>query len=114
MLTRRRDGCTRSQDDTSHRICDQLAGLDLSNSGHVTVESGPKAIPSQKQQQGGPEAAATPLPGTAPALSSLDLAGVAALIKSGGARRVVVMAGAGISVSAGIPDFRTKGACWFV
>lgn len=44
-----------------------------------------------------------------PVLPSLDLAGVADLIKSGKARRIIVMTGAGVSVSAGIPDFRTPG-----
>jgi NAD-dependent SIR2 family protein deacetylase len=42
----------------------------------------------------------------APRLESLDLAGVAGYL-AGGARRVVVMMGAGASVSAGIPDFRS-------
>lgn len=40
-------------------------------------------------------------------LQSLTVEGVADLLKSGRAKRVVVMAGAGISTSAGIPDFRS-------
>lgn len=44
-----------------------------------------------------------------PVLDSLDLQGVAQLIQSGKARRIIVMCGAGVSVSAGIPDFRTPG-----
>lgn len=44
-----------------------------------------------------------------PLLPSFDLAGVAALINSGRVRRIICMCGAGISVSAGIPDFRSPG-----
>jgi hypothetical protein len=44
-----------------------------------------------------------------PLLESFDLNGVVELIKAGRAQRIVVMAGAGISVSAGIPDFRSPG-----
>jgi len=44
-----------------------------------------------------------------PLLDSLDVGGVAAFIKSGRAKRIIVMCGAGVSVSAGIPDFRTPG-----
>ena len=40
-------------------------------------------------------------------LSSFDLEGIAQLIATGKARRIVVMCGAGISVNAGIPDFRS-------
>jgi len=45
-----------------------------------------------------------------PVLPSFDLRGVAELLRSGKAKDVVVMVGAGISVNAGIPDFRTKGS----
>ena len=48
-------------------------------------------------------------PAKPPLLDSFDIDGVAKLIKDGKARNVVVMCGAGISVSAGIPDFRTPG-----
>lgn len=51
--------------------------------------------------------AAGPPPSTR--LTSPDLPGVAALLASGAACRVIFMCGAGISVSAGIPDFRTPG-----
>jgi NAD-dependent deacetylase sirtuin 2 len=44
------------------------------------------------------------------ALASLDLKGVAQYIKSGACKRIIVMTGAGVSVAAGIPDFRTPGS----
>ena len=44
-----------------------------------------------------------------PQLSSFDLRGVAEYIATKQCRNIVVMCGAGISVSAGIPDFRTPG-----
>lgn len=40
-------------------------------------------------------------------LKSRDVKGLAEYIKSGKARRIVLMSGAGISTSAGIPDFRS-------
>ena len=40
---------------------------------------------------------------------SEPIAAVAELIRSGQCRRVIVLTGAGVSVSAGIPDFRTPG-----
>ncbi|KAL4433418.1 hypothetical protein ABPG77_010271 [Micractinium sp. CCAP 211/92] len=42
-------------------------------------------------------------------LPSFDLEGVAELIRAGRVRRIICMCGAGISVSAGIPDFRSPG-----
>jgi NAD-dependent SIR2 family protein deacetylase len=44
-----------------------------------------------------------------PVLSSFDLAGVAAAIREGRCKNIIVMVGAGVSTSAGIPDFRTPG-----
>jgi NAD-dependent deacetylase sirtuin 2 len=45
-----------------------------------------------------------------PLLSSFDIEGVAKYITEAPACRIVVMCGAGISTSAGIPDFRTPGS----
>ena len=41
---------------------------------------------------------------------SLDLEGLAQYIRKSNCRNVVVLTGAGVSVSAGIPDFRTPGS----
>jgi len=42
-----------------------------------------------------------------PQLETFDLKGVAEKIKAGDCKRILVMTGAGVSVSAGIPDFRS-------
>jgi NAD-dependent SIR2 family protein deacetylase len=44
-----------------------------------------------------------------PNLSSLTIEGFADYIKAGRAKKIVVLCGAGMSVAAGIPDFRTPG-----
>ena len=44
-----------------------------------------------------------------PLLTSFDLQGVAQYITSKNCQNIIIMCGAGISVSAGIPDFRTPG-----
>jgi len=48
-------------------------------------------------------------PQPVPLVSSFDLRGVAEYMESPRCQNIVVMCGAGISVSAGIPDFRTPG-----
>jgi len=47
-----------------------------------------------------------------PLLSSLDLDGVAAFLKSDECKNVVVLSGAGMSCAAGIPDFRSPGGMY--
>ncbi len=42
-------------------------------------------------------------------LPSKDIKGLAAYIRSPHCKKIAILAGAGISVSAGIPDFRSKG-----
>ena len=44
-----------------------------------------------------------------PTVAKVDLPAVAKMIKSSEVKKIIVMVGAGISVSAGIPDFRTPG-----
>jgi len=44
-----------------------------------------------------------------PKLKSRDLEGIAEYMRSDACKNIVVMCGAGVSVSAGIPDFRTPG-----
>ncbi|KAJ8608013.1 hypothetical protein MRB53_039919 [Persea americana] len=53
----------------------------------------------------------TPIDDSVPSrtLSSRSIEGLAEHIKNGSAQRIVVMTGAGISTSAGIPDFRSPG-----
>eukprot|EP00041_Stephanoeca_diplocostata_P023772 m.591408 g.591408 ORF g.591408 m.591408 type:complete len:413 (-) comp22378_c0_seq16:753-1991(-) len=43
---------------------------------------------------------------------TLDLAGIAAYIKSGKCKSVIVLTGAGVSTGAGIPDFRSPGGMY--
>jgi len=62
------------------------------------------SISSKKLTDREREILAKPLPTP---LETPDLAGVAKYIRDGKAKNIIVMCGAGISVSAGIPDFRT-------
>ena len=48
-------------------------------------------------------------PQRAPLVSSFDMRGIAEFMRGPRCQNVIVMCGAGISVSAGIPDFRTPG-----
>jgi len=43
-------------------------------------------------------------------LETVDFDGIISYIQSGGCRRIVTMAGAGMSTAAGIPDFRSPGS----
>ena len=47
-----------------------------------------------------------------PALSSLDLAGVARFLLAPECKSVSILTGAGVSVAAGIPDFRSPGGMY--
>ena len=47
-----------------------------------------------------------------PALQSLDLEGVASFIASNDCKKIVVLSGAGVSVTSGIPPFRGKGGLY--
>jgi len=69
----------------------------------LAMMSGTESVPLTEEER---RVLNSPLP--AP-LSTPDLKGVAEYIKSGRAKNIIVMTGAGISVSAGIPDFRTPG-----
>jgi len=51
--------------------------------------------------------------GKAPAgLKSLDLSGIADMIKTGKVKNIAFLTGAGVSVAAGIPDFRSAGGMY--
>mmetsp|Transcript_5930 Transcript_5930/g.11880 ORF Transcript_5930/g.11880 Transcript_5930/m.11880 type:complete len:345 (-) Transcript_5930:1808-2842(-) len=47
-----------------------------------------------------------------PGLKSLDLPGVADMIKTGKVKNIAFLTGAGVSVAAGIPDFRSAGGMY--
>jgi NAD-dependent deacetylase sirtuin 2 len=50
--------------------------------------------------------------GGAPALLSCDLDGLVQFIQSDRCKNIAVLSGAGISVAAGIPDFRSAGGMY--
>jgi hypothetical protein len=53
-------------------------------------------------------------PSLPPILREPTLEALGAALKSGAFKRIIVMAGAGISVSAGIPDFRVSCTLWAI
>ena len=92
----RLEGSDSSSDEEVHGIAALIRKLALkAEEKKATLDAAPA-----------PAEAAEPLP---PVLSSFDLRGVAEHIRNGKCGNIIVMAGAGISVSAGIPDFRTPG-----
>eukprot|EP01104_Vermistella_antarctica_P016899 TRINITY_DN5867_c0_g1_i3.p1 TRINITY_DN5867_c0_g1~~TRINITY_DN5867_c0_g1_i3.p1 ORF type:complete len:455 (+),score=74.42 TRINITY_DN5867_c0_g1_i3:61-1425(+) len=63
----------------------------------------------EKASKYGPQQQQHLAPKHAPVLSSFDMDGLVSFIQKRECRNIIVMSGAGISVAAGIPDFRSPG-----
>ena len=96
--------CRPTGSGTSHR---------RSAAGGPRPAPGPARGAPDSQSLGSPaghEAECAETPPRPSVLSSFDLDGVAEYVLTHGCSRIIVMVGAGISVSAGLPDFRTPGS----
>ena len=102
---------------SSSQCCCRPTGSGASH--RRSAAGGPRPAPASRrgapdsQSLGSPaghEAECAETPPRPSVLSSFDLDGVAEYVLTHGCSRIIVMVGAGISVSAGLPDFRTPGS----